>query len=450
MVVRPGSIIYQYQGTPPALGDVGATWTFSPKPTVDPARVRRLADAFGVTGDVKQMPADQGGGFSVGPQDGSSANLAVIGDAPMSWYYNPMMRFGTATDSCAGTATGVVGGKSLPITAPQSAGPPESAAGAPTEVSAAGATPIAPGPPVASRCDTGCIDAVGTVTSDPIGGCGSPQPPAGVPTKEEAIARARVLFATAGIDVSSSVVSGYADAWSASVTAAIALNGHPTQLSTTISFGGGGQVVGASGMLAKPVPGPDYPIVGVVAALKRLNEQGSLWMTSYGGFPAKGVIVPGGAAGSVSGGTATAQVSPPANPPAVPVTAIPIPLRSLPAEPVAPASLPEPITITLTGVRLDLGEVYAADGTIWLLPTYVFTSTEGGEYSVIGVADEFVQRDEPNVEVPPVGSVAVGTTPAGGPTPQTAPGPLPEATPEPTAPGPLPEATPAPPPPVNS
>jgi hypothetical protein len=36
---------------------------------------------------------------------------------------------------------------------------------------------------------------------------------------------------------------------------------------------------------------------------------------------------------------------------------------------------PEPITVTFTEVRTDLTMVWAADGTIWLLPGYTFTRT---------------------------------------------------------------------------
>jgi hypothetical protein len=52
----------------------------------------------------------------------------------------------------------------------------------------------------------------------------------------------------------------------------------------------------------------------------------------------------------------------------------------------------EPVTVTLNSVKRDLTMVWADDGTIWLLPAYTFGSADGGIYTVIAVADEFIQQ----------------------------------------------------------
>lgn len=50
----------------------------------------------------------------------------------------------------------------------------------------------------------------------------------------------------------------------------------------------------------------------------------------------------------------------------------------------------EPLDVVLTGVEEDLTLVWAADGTIWLLPAYTFTSDDGGRYSVVAITDDLL------------------------------------------------------------
>ena len=77
----------------------------------------------------------------------------------------------------------------------------------------------------------------------------------------------------------------------------------------------------------------------------------------------------------------------------------------------------EPVTVTLNSVKPDLTMVWAADQTIWLLPGYTFGSADGGMYTVIAVADEFIQQpvvepatsepvSHPDTIVPDTASVA--------------------------------------------
>ena len=75
-----GNITYVYDGTYPDLGSAGPAFQLSAGSTVDAATVAKLAALLGVQGDVRTLPADQGGGWQVGPADYSGANLTVAAD----------------------------------------------------------------------------------------------------------------------------------------------------------------------------------------------------------------------------------------------------------------------------------------------------------------------------------------------------------------------------------
>jgi hypothetical protein len=57
----------------------------------------------------------------------------------------------------------------------------------------------------------------------------------------------------------------------------------------------------------------------------------------------------------------------------------------------------EEVTVTLTKVRVELTQVWDTDGTVWLLPSYVFSTKDQGEYSVLALADEFIEFAQPDV-----------------------------------------------------
>ena len=382
MRVASGSIVYRFAGQLPAFGSSGPSWSMAADQTVAPTRVSQIAAAFGATGEVKQLPADQGGGWQVGSQDGKTPNLTVVADGPLSWYYNPVMSSAGAGATCGSNETG------YPSVPSDSA--------------------VEPCPPVS--------------------------PPAGVPTKDAALATATALFAKAGIDTRGETLVVTADEWTATVTASIQLDGHRTQLTNQISFGAEGAVSAASGFLAVPQPNATFPIVGTAAALQRLNDQSERWMTAFGtlgdvaargGAPAVAPLLPAPVAvTAVAPSTCTPMVNGVGKSDAVPADSIDS--MMCPLSPGIAATVPPgtpsgavrsdapvaPIEITLTGVRIDMKSIYDADGTVWLLPTYVFTSNDGGEYSVVGIADQYLQNDGSTQKpgpIPAVGTAVVGS-----------------------------------------
>ncbi len=365
MMAMPYS--YVWTGTTPDLTSPAASWYFAPgvAPTADQAE--QLAAAFGVSGEPVAVAADMGGGWTVGPNDGSAPSITIAGDAMQSWWYSPAWQ--TDASTSVGCAYPSEGGVAIDATG-----------------------------------DTDATD--GTVVIDPVPVCEEPQPPAGVPSKADAEAKAREMLSTLGGDPASYELDTYADEWGASTTSFLMLDGVRTNLSFNIGYGEQGAVTWAGGFLAAPQRGADYPRIGVEAAIQRLNDQANSWMTGYGpvmrdaglAVEAAPDAVAGSSGSAVAGGSnplteITEIVTEPSTGPAVVVGEVPI--GEVPID-------VEPIVMTLTTVTGSLEQVWAADGTVWLLPGYSFGGAEGLLANVLAVEDQYLQQAEPQVLVDPV------------------------------------------------
>ena len=361
-----GRTEFVYDGQLPALDGPAGSWFFAPGQEPDVDRIAKLAASLGVVGEVRTLPDEQGGGWAVGPEDYSAAVLTVGSDGMLSWYLSPAptvgIGFACADSGVAIDSTGAV----------SSGGATEAAPPATTVVAG-----TAPGGVVAPDVLPTDVPAPDVVTPD----CPTPEPPAGVPTKQEALAKAKELFAAWGYPVNSyQFDEPYADQWGANVNASLVLNGMKAPLMLSVGFGENGTTTYASGYLADPQPGADYPTIGAAAGLERLKEQQNQYITLDGGGVAMGAPTDVG----VATGVATRPAIAPCEPEAT-------------ANDCAPVST-EPITVTLNSVKADLTMVWAADNTIWLLPAYTFGTADGGLYSVIAVEDAYLHQADPSVD----------------------------------------------------
>ncbi|MFM8266946.1 MAG: hypothetical protein ACKOA2_02890 [Ilumatobacteraceae bacterium] len=210
-------------------------------------------------------------------------------------------------------------------------------------------------------------------TSEPIKSlCVEPAPPSGVPSADEARGLAESLFDDLGIDVGDYRLDVYADDWSASVTGFRSLGGVEVPITVSAGYGADAALTWASGMLAEPEQDANYPIVSTADGLARLNS-GDFGWGMYGG-------------GVARGGVATDM--------------------AMPADAGVPAE-GETLEVILVSVELGLTQVWDTDGTVWLLPAYVFTDADGGNYSVLAVTDEYIVV--PEVPTVPVDTVPVDT-----------------------------------------
>lgn len=340
---------FTYDGEVPTL-DGPAAWYFAPGQQPDPDRIAQLAASLGVEGDVRGLPEEQGGGWAVGPEDYSGPVLSVAADGMLSWWLSAapaMVSVGCATTS--GVAV-------------------EPAAGAGVAGSSGTAT------------DTPALDTTAPVAPDVVAPeCSTPQPPPGVPTKDEALTKAKELFASWGYDTDSYAFDDvYADEWGASVNGSLVLDGMKAQIMLSVSFGENSAVTFASGSLAVPQRGGDYPTIGTAAGLERLKTQQNQYVGLGGGPETR---------------SATIDV---ATQPALGAPAI-APCEPGPATDCAPVDA-DPITVTLVSVEPALTMVWAADNTIWMLPAYSFASADGGIYTVMAVDDAYIQQPDPDVQ----------------------------------------------------
>ena len=364
-----GSTKFVYDGELPALDGSAGSWFFAPGQQPDVDRIAKLAAALGVQGDVRTLSADQGGGWAVGPEDYSAPVLTVGSDGMLSWYLSAgqsavasagcVSVSGIATEPALG-APGVVDAVAPAETLPAESVPPDTA-------------PVSDGV------------APDVVAPD----CAAPNPPVGVPTKDEAMAKAKQMFADWGYDVGAyQFDDAYADEWGASVNASLLLDGLKAPIMLSVGFGENGTVTYASGYLATPERGADYPTVGAAAGLERLKAQNQF----VGGLDhGTGVM-------KATDNVATPDVA------LVPDTVIGIAPAVeptiVPCEPeaatvdCAPTKI-DAITVTLNSVKPDLTMLWAADNTIWLLPAYTFGSADGGLYTVNAVDDAYIHQADP-------------------------------------------------------
>jgi hypothetical protein len=301
--------------------DTGYVFDAATELTVE--RVSELAEALEVPGEPVRIDDGYGVSWRVGPEDGTEPSLWVYDDAMQVWNYS------------SAWATQEEGRGDCAVS----------------------------------------VDADGNETVD----CPEPVPPTGVPTAEDAEAKAVEILGRLGVDAASVEFDTYADEWFASVSANSTIDARTVFSSWGFGFGENGVLQYASGSLATPeVVGP-YPLVDVATAFERLVEQ------SYAGIGGGPLI-----ADTAVSGAAVAEIG---------VDAPTADIAVAPPVSVAPVdgSIPEPetITVTLVDVVADLWWVWDVDGSTWLLPAYRFIGDDGGWYIVPAVTDEYLIRTEP-------------------------------------------------------
>lgn len=350
-------------------------------PVTDAQRAA-LAKAFGLSGSWTTLPKDQGGYDILGDSSKGEASLTITNDALRSWWFSPSWSNNVAPVSCV--EPGIAVGEPAPDA-------------------------VADPPSVDAPGDI----ATTAVTRDPKP-CDVPQPPKNVPTKAEAESKAKALLATLGLEAADYEFEAYGDEWGAWVTAWLLVDGSKTQMSMGVGYGAEGALTGASGFLAEPVRGDQYELVGIPKAVERMNDTGGYWSGYFGGGPvassARGAVADavavapaesGASTGSASGsveGSETVVSDPGLAPEPVPTDTMPVDPLPVDTTPAAPEVPVEVLTITLTTVTVGLTQLWDADGNVWLLPSYLFTSDDGGQYSVYAVADEYL--DFAAVDVP--------------------------------------------------
>lgn len=334
----------------PALDSSAWAWVLDADPRPSDEKLRFLVDYFGITGEFVERTEGAGEPWEyttwmAGSTDGSEPSINLSSDAMLSWWYSA--GFGPI------------------VAAPGCVLPPEIAV-----------DPAVNGEADGSSSASSDASVVAEPAVEPMP-CGPTEPPVGVPSKDEAIAKFREMASAFGYSADDLVIDAWADDWNASVTGWVRLDGVRSPLSMSASYGENGELTWASGVLAEPRKFAEYPRVGTAAAIERMtNEYNGMW-TGTGGPMARG----GGVAiePAVIDDAATSPVSEPMPP-----------IDSMPVE-------PETITVTIEGVEEELVYVWSEDGAVYLVPGYAFLATQDGyesRYLVSAMPDEYVQQAE--------------------------------------------------------
>jgi hypothetical protein len=326
------------EGLTAPTDDTGYVYDAAAEVTAE--QVAALAAALGVAGEPQRIDDGYTVSWRVGPDDGSAPSLWVSDDAQQYWNYSSAW---AEQDSMAREA---------------------------------------------------CAVAVDSAGNEAVEECEEPEPPAGVPTAEEAEQRTHDLLSTIGVDPATVTFETYADEWFASVTANATLDARTALTSWNFGFGAEGMLQYASGSLATPAPVGPYPLIDIDAAFARLQDQ------AWAGFMARGGLD----TAAIATDTAVAAPEPaPDMPESGEPSVEPLPADDVLVDPPVDGSIPEPetITVTLVDVQADLWWAWDVDGTVWLLPAYRFIGDDGGWYTVPAVTDEYlIQVDPPVVEEP--------------------------------------------------
>ncbi len=311
--------------------------------------IESIAAVFDVSGDVVEVDANIGGGYRIGSEDGSTDSFWVSDDAMGYWYFSPKYDETMMNRGCAISAS------------------PD-----------------------------------GTVSSEPVE-CANPEPPANVPSEDEARALFATMVSEMNMNADDMVLESYADEWSSSVYGYLKIDGVRSPLTVTIGFGGEGAVTWASGFLGEVVEGATYPRIGTAAALERLNTEFANPMMRGGvGLAIDDVAVTEIATSDMAATDMAATDM--AVSEVVPVTEVPVegtPTNDVVVEGIPATDAPVEVQeVSIIAVEEELVTLYGQDGSIYLVPGYAFIAAEDEygytpRYTVSALPDEYVQQADP-------------------------------------------------------
>ncbi|WP_127793929.1 hypothetical protein [Agromyces sp. LHK192] len=209
------------------------------------------------------------------------------------------------------------------------------------------------------------------------------EPHGPVPDEATAIDALRTLIAATGRDADAFEYTSetYDGAVSRSAQAWPLVDGQRLDQSWYVEVGPGG-LFSASGVLAEPIPLGDYPVVSEQAAFERLSDPRFGPSITAMPFAARESVVLDAVEAPAADGAASDAVAPDAPEVWTPPTEAPAP----PAPGTAVSWAVNDVEIV--EAVLGVGTHWQPDGTVLIVPTYVFTDADGGTWSVIAVADD--------------------------------------------------------------
>lgn len=332
--------------TPEGMADTagsGTGWKLSAANVDTSSFAARLAELLGVRGDSRTDDWS----IQIGSTDGTGPSLWVSRDSMVSFGAYDPQRSPWTCPTPGSPGTGTV--KPLPADTTSGSAPD----GSPGREPAAAAT----------------CESLGKV-----------------PAADDAIENVKALFERAGVTTNRFTWTSSSDDRSVTVTATLIVDGHRTynQLSAGVSSAG---IFSLSGFAAEPVELGTYPTVGPVTAAKRSYDP--RWST-LGPFQVwdTTIIQPAAetttskTAPSIPGAQTTTDQSPQATQPA----------RERDGLPVITATVN---VVEVTSAAPGLGQFMLRDGTLVLIPTWVYETGDGQRWAMIAVDERHVEFVKP-------------------------------------------------------
>ena len=177
--------------------------------------------------------------------------------------------------------------------------------------------------------------------------------------EDKAQAIAKTLLAPLGVPVESAEWEVTKDQNRVVVRAWLVLKGLRTELGWTVVIAPDGEVVWADGFAAALVPVPGYPVLGATDALTRSLKPGwefagpTLWTGSGSAAP---LVVPG-------------------------------PVPTVQGRPVLVAGVHK---LVVGKAELGLAQFWQPDGSLLILPSYIVTTDDDQQWTVLGVGNAYV------------------------------------------------------------
>jgi hypothetical protein len=210
-----GATEYELAADLPALDTAADGWRFVAGDGLDTEGAARVAAAFGMQGQPEPLPAGWGGGWRLGPEDGSAPSLLLGADGLGWWSYS------------------------------------------------------APWP----NFQESEMIAVDEPIEQPV----EMEPPVGVPDAATAEALTRDLLVALGLEPTDGEFDVYADEWGASVSWWHLLDGRRTGFATSVGFGENAAITWAGGHLNTPERVTGFERVGTSRGFERLASGDGLW-----------------------------------------------------------------------------------------------------------------------------------------------------------------------------
>lgn len=348
MALMPVSTTYVLGADLPALDGKATSWKSDGAPSKK--QMRDLADALGVTGDLEKQPDALGGGYVVGPTDGSAPVVSFSSssyDAFHSWWYSPKLEMPARGSEPAAPDAAVSSSDSAPSDTVTTDDTAVTGDTVPTD-------------------ETVVVDV--PASEEPLP---EPKKPENLPTKDEARALVENLLDRAGVTVDDIEVQ--ADDWGVWVNAWQTFDGMRSPFTWNFGFGADSKLSYASGHLLDFAEAASFPRVGTEAGVSRLSDP------KYSGWYGYGAVARDAMVSSepapVTGETSEAGDN-----------------GSGATEGGAPVQ--ETVEVKLTGVKAALMSVVDADGIVWLLPAYEYDTADGYSVSTLAITDEFIVQEE--------------------------------------------------------